>query len=265
MNTVTVTFRGICCFIDPTNNEDFNKRVVLPRHQDHASMEEHLPVIEFLADDVISVPEDMERVGFWRPGDEGKYEYVQIKDPSCIEFVGTKAGKITPTLKLKDAVISLDSLLPDDPPVLKKNLLGPALKVKKELAAAVIDLPAGELAPGTFDKALTSFPAPIPFTPRYLAKTLDHTTQVEGKFGVRLTKLGVANPNPQTIWFTDTTRTVTIANEPLRLIVGHIMDAPTGTTGHFDMYWDLIAGPESRPVPNSDQGTGPGCAPSTKP
>lgn len=269
MATVTIRFRGICCFIDPTNGEDFKKRVVLPRHGDHSSMEEHLPVIEFLADDLINdeVPDGLESVYFMRPGDEGQYRYVKIKEPSCIQLVGTKAGAIETADNLKDAVVSIDSLVPDEVLTLKKSLLGPALKVKPTLAAAVVDLPAGKLDAGSFETSLTSFPPPVPFKPRYLAKSLQHTTQVDGELGVQLTTLGEKNPVPKTLWFKATTRMVTIANEPLRLIVNHIMQAPTGAAaGHFDMYWDLIAEPpESRPVPNTNLGTGPGCAPSTKP
>jgi hypothetical protein len=271
MATMTVRFRGICCFIDKTNGESFNKRVVLPngRSHQHDEHEEHLPIIEFFADDLKAAPEDLPRINYTRPGDDAKYQRIELDEPVYIELLGTAArGAIEPGLNLEESLIHLQDLVDEDIQ-LKRTLRGPAVKVDPKLVVAVIDLPKGMLMAGPPEPNITKFPNSQKFTERRAARWLEHITQVEGEFGLRLTPLGKPRPVAREIWFKSSTRMVTIANEPLRFIVGHFvkkpMAKPAKPTGHFDMYWDLIADPPSRPVPEPSQGLGPGCSPSNIP
>lgn len=298
MATITVRFRGICCFIDPTNGESFKKRVVLPNggaHQ-HSDREEHLSIIEYFADDLKNPPEDMRIIEYTRPGDGGQYQGIVIDEPVWIELLGTAPqGTITRGLNLEESLIHLSELVDEDIR-LKRTLLGPANRVDPKLVVAVMDLPKGVLMAGPPEPVVTRFPNSPKFSERRAARWLEHITQIEeeegesvGQFGLRLTPLGKPHPVPKDIWFEKSTRLITIANEPLRFIVGHFVTNPpkpkvsatpqgamaavpapivktTGKpTGHFDMYWDLISDPPSRPVPEPSLGTGPGCAPANKP
>jgi hypothetical protein len=275
MPTITVRFRGICCFIDKTNGEDFEKRVVLPggsAHSAHADFEAHLPIIEFLADDLKKAPAYPERISYSRPGDDGQYQRIEIKDPVMIEFQGlsSKRKTITRGLNLEDSIIHLDDLAPNRKLALKSTLLGPALKVDPKLAVVVIDLPPGVLMAGPPEPIITSFPAPAKFEHRRTARWLEHIMEVDDDFSLKLTPLGGdRDAVPQFIHFAPTTRLITIANEPERMIVGHFVQSATGPkrpTGHFAMYWDLITDPPSPPiVPEPFQGSAIGCAPSNKP
>jgi hypothetical protein len=288
MATVTVRFRGICCFIDPTNGESFKKRVVLPNggNHHHVGMEAHVPIIEFFADDLKSAPSDVERISYTRPGDDGQYQRIELEEPVMIELLNAEMGAITPGPNFEDSVIHLDSLM-SEKLELKRTLLGPAASVSPALAAAVIDLPGGTLMAGPPESSVTRFPAPVKFQPRRIARWLEHIVDVKGAFGLQLTSLRDPEAPPRQIWFKDTTRLITIGNEPMRAIVGHFVpraegavaadepqhgghdgdaDAPRlQATGHFDIYWDLIADPPFRPVPEPFQTTGPGCGPATKP
>jgi hypothetical protein len=282
MATITVRFRGICCFIDPTKGDGFEKRVVLPNmgSHEHSTMEEHLPIIEYLADDLRSAPSELERVPFSRPGDEGKYEYIKLTEPVCIEFLGISAGKVTKGINLEDSTVHLDELVGQTQ--LKNTLLGPAAKVKASLATAVMDLPAGVLMAGPPDSMPTEFEARAHFRKRRVARWFDHIAELDSTFGLQLTPLNDPQANPQLIWFKPSVGLITIAQEPERLIVGHFVEprltgkntaahadhpaaTPPRATGHFDVYWDLVSDPPFRPVPLPFQGTGPGCAPATKP
>jgi hypothetical protein len=183
----------------------------------------------------------------------------------------------------------------------------------------VVDLPKGVLMPGPPEPMITRFPGSPKFNARRAARWLEHIVEVKDEkdqdrkteFGLRLTPIGKAQAESKVIWFKTTTRLITIANEPLRFIVGHFvtnrpqpvektaekpaaatgpqtvakpvtvaaaqggmapmtmdMDAPAGKpTGHFDMYWDLIADPPARPrpIPEPSLGLGPGCSPSNIP
>lgn len=267
MATVIVRFRGICCFIDPTKNEKFEKRVVVPNMGMHRhDMEEHLQVIEYLADDLKSA-HGFERVSFTRPGDAGQYEYVALTEPVQIEFIGTKPGAVsTPGRAFANSTLHLDELA-GKTLQLRSTLLGPAADVDASLAMAVVDLPAGDLVAGPPDSSITTFPPKVNFQPHRVARWLELYTDFEGDFGLRLTPLGDPKAVPKQIWFKSSAALVTIANEPERLIVGHFVEAqPAGeSTGHFDIYWDLFTETPFRPIPEPFQGTGPGCVPANKP
>jgi hypothetical protein len=296
MATMTVRFRGICCFIDKKNGdgekkngESVYKRVVLPNgksHQ-HDDQEEHLPIIEFYADDLKTAPDDLPRFDYTRPGDAAQYQRIELDTPVHIELLNTPQGKSDPGLNLEDSLVHLADLVDEDIQ-LKRTLLGPALKVDSKLVIAVVDLPKGVLMAGPPEPVITKFPNSRKFSERRAARWLEHITQVDGEFGLRLTPLGQPRPVAREIWFKSSTRMITIANEPLRFIVGHFVTKPpkpaakTGPegrsaapvmsmaklgkpTGHFDMYWDLIADPPARPVPEPSQGLGPGCSPSNIP
>jgi hypothetical protein len=311
MATITVRFRGICCFIDQADEKIFEKRVVLPngRGHQHSDREEHLPIIEYFADDLKVLPPNMTVIEYTRPGDGGKYQGIVLDKPVCIELLGTvPQGPIQNGLSLDESLIHLNHLVPLEIH-LKRTLVGPALNVDSNLVAAVIDLPQGMLLAGPPEPTITRFTSSPKFTERRAARWLEHVTTIEngttpGRFGLKLTLL--ANPElpPTYIWFEKTTRMITIANEPLRFIVGHfvtkppkvvspLMSGPTPIasfapatsgappapaapvlsiaqtpgkpTGHFDMYWDLISDPPSRPTPDPFLGTGPGCAPANIP
>jgi hypothetical protein len=226
MSVITVRFRGICCFIEPTNGESkiFRKRVVLPNgsKHEHAGMEKHFPIIEFYADDLQRKPAGMELVNFTRPGDEAQYQYIEITEPVRIELIGTKEGIVAPGLNLEDSVIHLDSLV-SGRLRLKQTLLGDAVAVDSSLAQAVIDLPKGVLMSGPPEAAITAFPKSPKFTKRRVGRWLEHIAEVKGDFGLQLTPLGKPNATPKQIWFKSSTRLITIANEPLRLIVGQFV------------------------------------------
>lgn len=272
MAPITVRFRGICCFIDPTNGGTFKKRVILPSMSSHQhEMEEHLTVIEFLRDDLESARDlasgkDLEQVAFTRPGDGGQYAYIKMTEPVRIEFFGTKTGKTTPNFDLDDGTIHLDDLV-GEPLQLRNSLLGPAAKVKSSLAKAVIDLPDGVLRTGSPDVELTKFPPPANFQPRRIARNIEHSVEVDGTFGLTITSLDRPQVPPKQIRFASSTALIAIANEPERLILRHFVEGqpPAETADHFDAYWDLFSDPPSRPVPSPFQGTGPGCVPANKP
>jgi hypothetical protein len=273
MATVTVRFRGICCFIDPTNGEDFKKRVVVPNMSIHQhDMEEHLQIIEFLADDLVP-GQDLELTAFTRPGDDGKYQYFRLTEPVKIEFIGASGKEITAGPNLAKSTLHLDALA-GGTLQLKGTLLGPAERVAPALAMAVIDLPGGVLMAGPPEATITSFSPPAIFQKRRLSRWLELFTEIaddkfsgDKLFGLRLTSLKKSEDSKE-IWFKNSTALVTIANEPERIIVGHFVEnqPPSEATGHFDIYWDLISDPPpSRPVPDKFQGTGPGCVPANKP
>lgn len=292
MATITVRFRGICCFLEPTNGEPFKKRVVLPNgkgHQ-HSELEEHLPIIEFYADDLEGDgPAGLKVSGtYTRPGDDAQYRRISIDRPMMIEMVGTPPGDVMKGPGLKESTIHLDTLL-DQKFELKRSLLGEASAVNPDLVHAVIDLPKGLLMPGPPEHAMTRFLKPAKFQERRLARWLEHTAELDEdqRFGLKLTPLGDRFKESIRITFKESTRLITIAHEPLNLIVGKVVprkvedvehdsnghpngngngSQPQQTTGHFDLYWDLIANPpESRPVPAPTAGGGPGCGPLDKP
>lgn len=325
MATMTVQFRGICCFIDRTNGESFAKRVVLPGGNGHnhaGAFEHHLSIIEYFADDLDTtypLDPELKRVRFTRAGDGGKYEYIEIPEPSVIELLGV--AKLPEGFKesfnLDDLIVHLDDL--SGKKDLKETLLGPAAEVDSALVNGVIDLPDGMLTPGPPEPFVTEFdPEKVvkPFRQR-VARWLEHIVKLDGQFAVKLTALDKPKKEPVIIRFKPQTRLISIANEPIRLIVGQFVERPqeagnghpthngdthsieakppatetatqpAGTqperhphpvtpladeraigqpTGHFDMYWNLIANPpRSRPAPIPFQGTSPGCAPSNKP
>ena len=332
MATMTVRFRGICCFIDKKNGESFNKRVVLPNgrsHQHGADREDHLSIIEYYADDLKTAPPDLKRFEYARPGDAAQYQLIMIEEPVYIELLTTSPtlgpvpqGRITPGLNLKDSLIHLDELVATKIQ-LKQTLLGPAMQVDSNLVSAVVDLPKGVLMAGPPEPMLTRFPNSPKFSDRRAARWLEHIIDVGavdgvgGEFGLKLTPLGKPQAESREIWFNRSARLITIANEPLRFIVGHFVTnlpkpvekheekkfeekkpekgkkkkpekkpagvsvAMTGAdipavfaagfsgkpTGHFDMYWDLIADPPSfpRPAPEPSLGLGPGCSPANIP
>jgi hypothetical protein len=278
MSGVSVRFRGVCCFIDKTNGENFGfKRVVLPTHEHTSALEEHLSIIEYFADDLIDVQPPLKRVKFTRPGDTAQYEYIQIPQPSLIELQGVvTAGTFMETPNLADLRINLDELT--GPTQLKASLVGPPSKVSASLVNAVIDLPAGMLTPGQPEPFLTEFGAPVVgFTPRAVARWLEHIMTLNGEFALKLTPLDPRQSGTTLIRFRRQTRMISIANEPLRMIVGQFVPRPEGShthpgltpqqqaTGHFDMYWNLVADPPFRPAPLPYQSTSPGCGPSNKP
>jgi hypothetical protein len=275
MPTITVRFRGICCFIDKTNGEDFEKRVLLPHgggHHARSNFEAHLPIIEFLADDLKRAPIDLPRTSYTRPGDDGRYERIEIKEPVRIEFRGVSQSrkKITRGINLDESIIHLDDLA-GRKLEMKKTLTGPALKVDPALAIAVLDLPPGVLMAGPPESIVTRFPPAVKFEERRTARWVEHIMDVDDDFSVQLTPLGEADAKTQVIQFERTTRLITIANEPERMIVGHFVPRPAGTaplnpTGHFAMHWDLIQNAPDPPlVPLPFQGSAIGCAPSNKP
>lgn len=292
MATITVRFRGICCFIDKTNGESFNKRVVLPNGKgpQHGDHEKHLPIIEYFADDLKYPPEGLKRADYTRPGDSAQYQRIELDEPMHIELLGSSPlgpvpeGKITAGLNLPDSLIHLEELV-EQKLQLKRTLRGPAMQVDPNLVVAVIDLPKGVLMAGPPEPVITKFPNSPKFSERRAARWLEHMFVVGGEFGLRLTPLGgQSQPEAKEIWFKSSTRLITIANEPLRYIVGHFvakpeklapapavtmdMGTPAGnSTGHFDMYWDLIADPPARPrpIPEPSLGLGPGCSPSNIP
>jgi hypothetical protein len=272
MTTITVRFRGICCFIDPKNGEGFKKRVIVPNMSSHQhDMEEHLTIVEFLRDDLLSARDlesgqALEQVAFTRPGDGGRYAYIKMTEPVRIEFVGTSAGKNAPKFDLDDATIHLDDLV-GETLQLRSSLLGPAAKVRPALAKAVIDLPDGVLRAGSPDVNLTQFPPPAKFDQRRIARTIEHNVEVDGTFGLTIRSLVDTQKAPKEIRFASSTALITIANEPERLIVGHFVEnqPASETADHFDAYWDLFSDPPFRPVPSPFQGTGPGCVPANKP
>ncbi len=234
MSTVTVRFRGICCFIDPTNGERqyFNKRVVLPNgsgHQ-HAGMEPHVSIIEFYADDLKKrAPKGMKRARYTRPGDDAQYACLVIDEPMWIELLGTTKGETENGVNLEDSVIHLDSLV-KAPLQLKQTLLGRAVDVDSGLISAVVDLPQGTLMSGPPEAGLTKFPKSSNFPPRRLGRWLEHIAVVKENedFGLKLTPLGKPDAPPLEIWFKSSTRLITIANEPLRLIVGKFVRKADG-------------------------------------
>jgi hypothetical protein len=297
MANVTVRFRGICCFISAQKGSAFKKRVILPGGSDghHAGMEEHLPIIECFADELLSHPDHMKPEQYTRPGDDATYARIQLREPVRLDFIGAKPGEFIESRSFDESVIHLDPLM-SDPPKLKSRLLRDASDVDPAIVAAVMDLPAGTLTPGPPEAGRTSFPKATGFETRRVARWVELDLEVNGHFGLRLTPLGKDGGAEQRIMFAKGTRLISIANEPLRLIVGqfvpkkphemmlskkttasHAMPAMDGhthtanaaqpqSTTHFRLYWDLMAdAPADAPVPEPSQGSAVGCAPANKP
>jgi hypothetical protein len=309
--TITVRFRGICCFIDPENGASFKKRVVLPngKNHEHAGMEQHKAIIEYYIDELEgSVPDNLQTADYTRPGDDAKYQRIELDQPMLIEFINAvSTTKVSSGPNLAGRAISLDQLVGGN--VLRRSLMGPLENVSADLAKVAIDLPGGTLMGGPPEAVRTSFKDVPAFKSRRVARWLELILEVNGKFGLKLTPIGGDPSEAKTIFFKEGTGLVTIANEPVRLITGRfvpkpqdnvagkmpghpVMDAvPTTTatktpdtasasvthapsttstssvqtTVHFDLYWDLMADPVARPLPDTFQGTGPSCSPATKP
>jgi hypothetical protein len=139
-------------------------------------------------------------------------------------------GIVRESLGLAGSVIHLDSLV-SKPAVLRSSLLGQAVDADSELVTAVMDLPAGELASGPPEASITEFPMSPGFKKRRVGRWLEHTAEVTGDaICLELTPLGKPNATPKKIWFNDTTSLITIANEPLRLIVGKFVQKLNGET-----------------------------------
>ena len=313
MATITVRFRGICCFIDPEKGGNgFKKRVVLPngKNHEHAGMEEHLSIIEYYIDELSStVPDGLKTESYSRPGDDAKYQRIELDKPMVVEFLNVvSTAKVDPGANLDGRLIRLDQLAPN---VLRRNLLGPIQNVEGDYAKVVMDLPGGTLMAGPPEASRTRFPDVPKFGNRRVARWLELVLEVNGQFGLKMTPIGGQPSEAKEIYFEEGTGLITIANEPLRLITGRFVPKPkqgggtmpshTGmagattataaktpsttatatmtsapstdttstpmpqATGHFDLYWDLMADPTSRPVPAISQGTGPGCGPANKP
>ena len=277
MPPVTIRFRGLCCFIKDTNGgKYFQRRVVLPTHDHSMDIEHHTPHIEFLADDLKKVSQGLSTIAYKRPGDEGQYERIELNDAVMIEFLGLEGEdkRITEGPTYKGSAISLHGLAGEKRTLeMKDTVVGPRDEVDPDLIAAVIDLPPGTLLAGPPEATITRFLKPANFEPRRVARWLEHVIDVNGDFRIRLTPLGKPNATPETIYFEDTTRLVTIGNEPERMIVGHFVPPPAGRatpprpTGHFAVYWNLFTNIKQteRFVPEPFQGSVPGCAPSTRP
>jgi hypothetical protein len=232
---LTVRFRGICCFIDQLNGQrerTFEKRVVLPNggKHEHMGIEKHLPIIEFFAEDLIERPADMAPVPFTRPGDDGMYQYIELTEPVSITLRGTTKGNVRESLSLAGSVIHLDKLVPK-PAELRDSLLGDPVKADAALVMAVMDLPTGELASGPPEGSFTEFPMSPNFKKRRVGRWLEHTVALpdDETICLELTPLGQKNATKQ-ILFKNTTSMITIANEPLRLIVGKFVQKPNGET-----------------------------------
>jgi len=228
MATITVRFRGICCFIDPENGGNgFKKRVVLPngKSHEHAGMEKHLSIIEYYADELkSSVPDNFKTESYSRPGDDAKYQRIELDKPMVIEFLGAvPTAKVDSGATLAGRLIRLDELAPN---VLRRNLLGPIQQVEGEYAKVVMDLPGGTLMAGPPEASRTSFPKVPKFGSRRVARWLELILEVDGEFGLRLTPLGGPVSEAKEIYFEEGTGLITIANEPLRLITGRFVPRP---------------------------------------
>lgn len=278
MSTVTVRFRGICCFVDPLDDDEkqkFTKRVLLPSSTPHVhmGMEEHQTIIEFYADDLDGKPAGVTETYYMRPGDPGHYKNIRLEKPTLIELLGVPAGGIQSSRNFGTSVIHFKEVLSELPP-LKRSLVGTAAKINRELVAAVVDLPAGELSAGPAESTLTTFNMVPTFAPRYVAQWIQHVIEVDGPLAIRLTELGEGGQDPRIIRFKNTTQLITIGNEPERLTVGHFVPhagmhgpsaSPVQSSGHFDLYYDLMADPPVRPRPAPSLGLGGGCNPANRP
>ena len=233
MATITVRFRGICCFIDPEDGGNgFKKRVVLPngKSHEHAGMEKHLSIIEYYADELKSPPPDnLKTENYSRPGDDAKYQRIELDKPMVIEFLNAvPTAKVDSGANLDGRLIRLDQLAPNK---LRSNLLGPIQKVEGEYAKVVMDLPGGTLMAGPPEASRTSFPKVPKFGNRRVARWLELILEVNGPFGLKLTPLGGPVTEAKEIYFEEGTGLITIANEPLRLITGRFVPKPQGGGG----------------------------------
>jgi hypothetical protein len=273
MATITVRFRGICCFIDKTTKANpFNKRVVLPNgksHQHGDNKENHLSIIEFFADDLKSAPDDLPRFGYTRPGDGGQYQLFLLEEAVHIELLTTSPtlgpvpqGRITPGINLEDSLIHLHELV-DQKIQLKRTLLGPATQVDPTLVSAVVDLPKGVLMAGPPEPMITKFPSSPKFSDRRAARWLEHIFELGGKeseFGLKLTPLGKLQAESKEIWFKSSTRMITIANEPLRFIVGHFVVNPPKPVEKSTEKSPASTGPQTVAKTGANVGTQSGTA-----
>jgi hypothetical protein len=226
-NTITVRFRGICCFIDPENGAPFKKRVVLPngKTHEHAGMEPHRAIIEYYSDELTSgVPYGLQTENYSRPGDDAKYQRIELDQPMIIEFINVvSTADVSSGPGLNGRAISLDKLVQGN--VLKRSLMGPLASVSGDLAKVAIDLPGGTLMAGPPEAARTSFNVDG-FVSKRFARWLELIIEVNGPFGLRLTPIGCSPSDARDIYFAEGTGLVTIANEPVRIITGRFVPKP---------------------------------------